>query len=254
MWAGQETGEACTASSTSTRRDRCAYEHAAAGFGIRCYDHGAATHSWLPGGPAYRFKRRCSCRGACDRSAGCPRRCACRPQASDPDPGTYLVLFAQYVPRSRSEPAGYVDVTPAPCRRRSGGGPTGRRRRARRRSRRRVSLPGDPVVGRDETREQRGAPDGPDERPAKIRATAIEDAAREQVGRVAEHDPAGANRHERDGGPAPSFQGAISHVSRPPTKITNSVTRATWRAPGSAMITSMNTNGIVFSIRCWKLA
>ena len=47
--------------------------------------------------------------------------------------------------------------------------------------------------------------------------------------------------------------GATSHVPSPPTTTTISVTSASRVAPHSAMITPMNTNGIVLSIRCVQL-
>ena len=49
------------------------------------------------------------------------------------------------------------------------------------------------------------------------------------------------------------WAGETSHVPIPPTTITISVTSANRLAPCSAMITPMNTNGIVLSIRCGQL-
>src|SRR5947209_4025061 len=48
--------------------------------------------------------------------------------------------------------------------------------------------------------------------------------------------------------------GATSHVPAPPIRMTISVTSASRAAPRRAMISPMNTNGIVLAIRCAKLA
>ena len=98
-------------------------------------------------------------------------------------------------------------------------------------------------MGHD-ARQQRAAPDHPDDHAdQQLEQVAVEQPAREQIGGVAEHDAAGADRDRVR--PA-----AISHVPRPPTTITIAVTSASRRRPRSAMITPMNTNGIVLSTRC----
>ncbi len=110
-----------------------------------------------------------------------------------------------------------------------------------------VRLPGDPVV-RDEAREQRAAPDRRDDRSGDEFQRAAVEQSRARAGRTRSRT---RRRWRRS---CSSRSGAISHVPIPPTTITISVTINRRTAPRRAMITPMNMNGIVLSIRCWKLA